>query len=120
MEATLLLLDYLSLVSLETILGIIAYITKLLFGCFVYIRSQLGEDLVFCILDMNLAIIKKRVNARHHGQEEAFDALEPIIKVCDPIGAKEKNAFEVRVDEDMSKEDVVNKIIEKMKMPTSQ
>ena len=69
---------------------------------------------------MNLEIIKKRVNARHHGQEEAFAALEPIIKVCDPIGTKEKNAFEVRVDEDMSKEDVVNKIIETIKLPARQ
>jgi len=77
-----------------------------------HIRSRLGPDLVFVILNMDAEEIKKRVKARHHGEEQAVGMFEPVNKLCDPIGDDEENAVSVPVTNEMSKEDVLNKILE--------
>eukprot|EP00091_Calanus_sinicus_P022987 TRINITY_DN7576_c0_g1_i3.p1 TRINITY_DN7576_c0_g1~~TRINITY_DN7576_c0_g1_i3.p1 ORF type:complete len:118 (+),score=36.63 TRINITY_DN7576_c0_g1_i3:244-597(+) len=77
-----------------------------------HIRSRLGPDLVFVILSMDKEEIRKRVKDRHHGDEHAVEMMEPINKLCDPIGDDEENAVSVTVTSEMSKEDVLNKILE--------
>jgi len=77
-----------------------------------HIRSRLGPDLVFVILNMDMEEVKKRVKTRHHGEDQANEMMEPINKLCDPIGEDEENAVSVTVTTAMSEEDVHNKILE--------
>jgi len=79
-----------------------------------HIRSRLGRDLVFVILDMDMEDVKKRVKARHHGQDAATDLMAPMNELCDPVGEDEKNAVSVTVTSSMSRDDVVKKILEKI------
>merc|ERR1711892_251463 len=76
-----------------------------------HIRSILGPDLIFVILSMDEAEVRKRVTARHHGEEQASEMMEPINKLCEPIGNDEENAVGIRVTTDMTKEDVLQKIV---------
>ena len=39
-------------------------------------RSRLGPDLVFVVLSMDKEEVRKRVKARHHGEEQAADIME--------------------------------------------
>ena len=39
-------------------------------------RSRLGPDLVFVVLSMDKGEIRKRVKARHHGEEQAVEMME--------------------------------------------
>jgi len=77
-----------------------------------FIRSRLGPDLVFVVLNMDDEEIKKRVLARHKGDETALKMMMAVNKLCDPAGEDEENALSVKVTNDMSREDVVNKILE--------
>jgi len=77
-----------------------------------HIRSRLGPDLIFVILSMDKEEVRKRVTARHHGEEQASEMMEPINKLCEPIGDDEENAVGIRVTTDMTKEDVLQKILD--------
>jgi len=77
-----------------------------------HIRSRLGPDLVFVVLSMDAEENRKRVKARHHGEEQVVEMIEHVNKQCDPIGDDEENAVSVMVTTEMSKDDVVNKILE--------
>ena len=39
-------------------------------------RSTLGPDLVFVVLNMDMEEVRKRVLARHHGEESAVEMME--------------------------------------------
>jgi len=80
-----------------------------------HIRSVLGPDLIFVILSMDEEEVRKRVTARHHGEEQASELMEPINKLCEPIGDDEENAVSIRVTTDMTKEDVLQKILDLVK-----
>ena len=43
-------------------------------------RSRLGPDLVFVVLNMDKEEIRKRVKARHHGEEQATEMMEVNIQ----------------------------------------
>ena len=43
-------------------------------------RSRLGPDLVFVILNMDMEEVKKRVKARHHGDEASTEMMEVNIQ----------------------------------------
>merc|ERR1711892_1211658 len=77
-----------------------------------HIRSILGPELIFVILSMDKEEVRKRVLARHHGEEQAAEFMEPINKLCEPIGDDEENAVSVAVTTDMTREDVINKILD--------
>merc|ERR1712123_30325 len=77
-----------------------------------HIRSILGPELTFVILSMDKEEVRKRVLARHHGEEQAAEFMEPINKLCEPIGDDEENAVSVTVTTDMTREDVINKILD--------
>jgi len=80
-----------------------------------HIRSILGPDLIFVVLTMDMDEIKTRVTTRHHGDESVFKMFEPVIKLCEPVGEDEKKAVTVRVTSEMSREDVLAKILEMVK-----
>ena len=63
---------------------------------------------------MDMEDVKKRVKARHHGQDAATDLMAPMNELCDPVGEDEKNAVSVTVTSSMSRDDVVKKILEKI------
>ena len=84
---------------------------------------------MFVVLSMDMAEVKKRVLARHSGNESLVEIFEvefcnrkklqfirlfvqPVNKICDPVGEDEKNAVTVTVTADMTKEDVLTKILE--------
>jgi len=80
-----------------------------------HIRSILGPDLIFVILSMDKEEVRKRVLARHHGDEQTQEMMEPINKLCEPVGDDEENAVSVTVTTDMTREDVMNKILDLIK-----
>merc|ERR1711892_69794 len=80
-----------------------------------HIRSRLGPDLIFVILSMDKEEVRKRVTARHHGEEQAAEMMEPVNKLCEPIGDDEENAVSISVTTDMTKEDVLQKILDSVK-----
>ena len=61
---------------------------------------------------MDMEDVRKRVKERHHGDDSAVDIMAPIHNICDPIGPDEENVVGVTVTPEMTKEDVVNKILE--------
>jgi len=80
-----------------------------------HIRSILGPELIFVILSMDKEEVRKRVLARHHGDEQTQEMMEPINKLCEPVGDDEENAVSVTVTMDMTREDVINKILDLIK-----
>jgi len=75
------------------------------------VRANLGPDLLFVILSMDMDDVRKRVKERHHGDDSAVELMAPIHNICDPIGPDEENVVGVTVTPNMSREDVVNKIL---------
>lgn len=76
-----------------------------------FIRSRLGPELVFVVLQMNEDDIRKRVTNRHKGQESAVEMLMAVNKMCEPAGEDEENAINIVVTDDMSREDVIKNIL---------
>ena len=46
------------------------------------LRARLGPDLIFVILSMDKEEVRKRVTARHGGQEQAADSMEVRVTLC--------------------------------------
>ena len=70
---------------------------------------------MFVILTMDTDGMRNRVKERHHGDDSAVELMAPINKMCDPIGLYEENVVSLSVTFEMTKEDVVNKILELVK-----
>ena len=80
-------------------------------------RKLIGPDLVFIVLGMSKECQKKRVTARH-GEDFPETFMELLIKAADlyePAGAEEENAFNVVINEDDSRDDVLQKIVDILK-----
>lgn len=76
-----------------------------------HIRKQLGPECIFVVLNMTKEDTMKRITARH-GEGSSFNEL--LIKWYDfyePATKDEENAIDVVVTSDMSREDVVQKIL---------
>jgi len=80
-----------------------------------HIRSILGQDLLFVILSMDKEEVRKRVTDRHQGDEQAADLVKSVNNLCEPIGEDEENAVDVAVTADMTRDDVVKKILDLVK-----
>jgi len=76
------------------------------------IRSFLGPDLVFIVLNMEREEVRERLMNRHRDHEGMVDMLMKITKLCEAATEDEDQAINVLVTKDMSQEDVVNKIME--------
>ena len=77
-------------------------------------RKILGPECVFIVLNMSSDCQKKRVMERH-GDGMNGDFLDLILKLAsryEPAGADEENAYNIDITEDMSRDDVIQKILE--------
>ena len=55
---------------------------------------------------------KKRLAARHGEKLEGMDFLFKLSDEFEPLGEDEKNAFNITITDEMTKEDVLNKALE--------
>ena len=78
------------------------------------LRSLIGPDLVFIVLNMTKECQSKRVRGRH-GDSFGTDFIDILIKyaeLCEPAGDDEENAFNVSITEDMTRDDVLTQIMD--------
>eukprot|EP00092_Neocalanus_flemingeri_P064453 GFUD01078212.1.p1 GENE.GFUD01078212.1~~GFUD01078212.1.p1 ORF type:complete len:348 (-),score=106.70 GFUD01078212.1:150-1193(-) len=81
-----------------------------------FIRSKLGPDLVFVVLNMEMEDLKERIRIRHLREEGAVDILMSISRLCEAATEDDDNAVNVMITNEMSKEDVISKILEKLNL----
>lgn len=76
-----------------------------------YIRSLMGPDLVFIVLDTTLECMRERLSARHGGSfdDEKFAEAKKIYEVA---GSDEENAYNVTIEKGMDKQDVLKAVLE--------
>ena len=74
----------------------------------------MGQKLVFIVLKMTRACVKKRLVARHGGDESSdlVKSLEAMHALYEDVGVSEPQAYTVTVDEDTTKDEVVAKVVE--------
>ena len=80
-------------------------------------RSILGPDLIFIVLNLTRECVKRRVEIRSGGTENAKKAADIAIKLYDlyePAGEDEEGAYNIEITEDMSKESVQKLILHKI------
>ena len=78
------------------------------------LRSLIGPDLVFIVLNMTKECQSKRVRGRH-GDSFGTDFIDILIKyaeLCEPAGDDEENAFNISITEDMTRDDVLAQIMD--------
>jgi len=80
-----------------------------------FIRSQLGADIIFVILSLSKEVQKERAKGRHGDQEGITEFLEKTYDVYESASDDEPNTIEVFVTNDMSREEVCEKILENIK-----
>jgi len=79
------------------------------------IKAKLGPDLVFVVLDMDPEEQIERIKVRHAGDEEMVELMSHLFTLCEPAQDDEENTLAVKVTGEMSREDVVKKIMEMIK-----
>ena len=79
------------------------------------LRKILGPDLIFIVLNMTVECQKERLVGRHGKGEEskaAIDFMTKIHALYEPAGDDEENSFNINITNNMSREDVVQKVLE--------
>ena len=78
------------------------------------LREIIGPDLHFMVLSMTKESQDKRLKARHGDSvpESLLDFFLRFSEKCELAGEDEPNAHNIVITEDMTKEDVVNKVLE--------
>ena len=80
------------------------------------LRKIIGPDLVFIVLQMTKDCQKKRLLARHGtddpSTEEFVKVLNDIYDLYDSAEDDEENAYNIMITEDMSIDDVMEKVLE--------
>ena len=79
------------------------------------IKKDLGPDLNFIVLNVSKECQRKRIINRHGGDSKFATMMEKFYDLCEPASEDEKNAYNIDITEDMSVEDVVNKVLEIVK-----
>jgi len=82
-----------------------------------HIRAGLGPDLIFVVLNMTHEDQLKRVKARHGDTGVGARFVELATKsytIYEPADDDEENAINVMITKDMSREDVVEKILKEV------
>ena len=81
-----------------------------------FLRKVIGPDLVFIVLQMTKDCQKKRLLARHGtddpSTEEFVKVLNDIYDLYDSAEDDEENAYNIMITEDMSIDDVMEKVLE--------
>ena len=76
-----------------------------------HIRSQMGKNLIFIVLHMSKEDQISRLMARHGDDENLVKQFSNIFDVFEPAGDGEPNTIHIEVTKDMSRDNVVEKII---------
>ena len=77
-----------------------------------FIRSLLGNDVVFIVLGMTLECSQKRVEKRHGDIDGVGDFASKLHKFYTPAGEDEPNSYNVSIEQGMSRDDVLAKVID--------
>lgn len=80
-----------------------------------HIRKELDNDVIFVVLHMSREDQMKRV-AKRHGDEQSsvVDWLKKLYDLFEPAAEDEENTIGIDVTNEMSREDVVQKILDKL------
>merc|ERR1719479_371672 len=77
------------------------------------IRSTLGNDVIFFILHLTPETNHKRLAGRHGDNAEEFNKVfDSLTKMYESAGQDEENAFDLYITEDMTPDDVAQKVID--------
>ena len=76
-----------------------------------HIKKQLGPELLFVVLNMKKEDQMKRIQARHGEEGKFTDMLTKLYDLYEPATEDEEQATNVFITSDMSKEDVVKKVL---------
>ena len=80
------------------------------------IRQELGNDVVFIILNMTKKCQSQRMRGRHGDNLDGMlELMEQMHKLYEPAGENEPNAYDVTIDEDDSKETVLQRVLDLIK-----
>ena len=80
------------------------------------LRSRMGPDLVFIVLNLTKECQRKRLEQRHgSGGGHMVKGLEKVYGLYEPAREGEVNAHNVTVEEGMTKDDVMEKVLEIVK-----
>ena len=77
------------------------------------VRKLLGDDVIFIILQLTPETHHKRLVGR--GEEMDGDMagiFDSMTKMYEPAGKDEKNAFDVHITEEMTPDDVAQKVLD--------
>jgi len=81
-------------------------------------RSLLGSSLIIVVLNMSSADRRARVLARHGGDASATDLMDHFEKLMENVQEDEPNTIDMRVDNLMSRDEVVEEVFQKIKEVT--
>ena len=70
-------------------------------------------NVVFITLDLTESCQQKRLKGRHGGQNA--EPFKKLFQDFEPAKDEEENAYKVKISEDMTKEDVMHKVLEIIK-----
>ena len=78
------------------------------------LRSRMGPELVFIVLNLTKECQNKRISARHPGEEQKVfaDILHKVFEAYQPAGEDEENAYNVTIDETQTPDDVMKKVLD--------
>ena len=79
------------------------------FNCREFIRSLMGPDLVFIVLNMTQECQKERIFQRHG--DTVGDMMSSLHKMYEAAKDGEENAYNVTIDQGMSREDVMKEVL---------
>ena len=90
------------------------FVAKIEFHFRDFIRSLLGNDVVFIVLGMTLECSQKRVEKRHGDIDGVGDFASKLHKFYAPAGEDEPNSYNVSIEQGMSRDDVLAKVIDEV------
>ena len=76
-----------------------------------YISEIAGPDLVFIVMNLSNDCVAARLKQRH-GESGITTALAKMHSKFQPASKGERNSYNVTIEENMSKEDVMQKILD--------
>ena len=79
-----------------------------------YIKKELGFGAIFVVLNMSKEDQKDRLSKRHVGDQSAVNWLSKMYDVFKPAEKDEEQAINIQITNNMSREEVVQKILDKL------
>ena len=78
-----------------------------------FLTKIIGPDLTFIVLNMTAECQFERIASRHGGHlnETFMNILVQYREMCEPAGKNENNAFNVDIHQNMTRDEVLQKIL---------